>query len=127
MNDTTRRAFLKGAGAVTAGAAVSIPAIASVGPDHPDAELLALERQLLDIDAKLNTRGLLSDDEADVVIEKHSAIERRIAAAPAHTPEGIAVKVRRMQAEMLVETDYDRDNFRTVLEALSRIAGRAGS
>lgn len=45
MNDTTRRAFLKGAGAVTAGAAVSLPAIASVGPDHSDAKLFDALRE----------------------------------------------------------------------------------
>lgn len=40
MTHSTRRAFLKATTAAPAAAAVSLPAIAAAGPDHPDAELL---------------------------------------------------------------------------------------
>ena len=124
MQNSTRRAFLQGTAAVAAGAAAPIPAIAAVGPDHPDAELLELERHILQETAKLDAAGLISDDELDAWSEQLCQMETRLAEMPARTPEGIAVKLRRINEYFAGETAYDRSYFRTAFEALRRLAGR---
>ncbi len=88
MHSISRRSALTGAAAIPV--AVAAPAVAG---DHPDAELIALwhERQRV---GDLRDWHDHSDEALDARGEAIHEIGRRIVATPAHTLEGLAVKVR---------------------------------
>ncbi len=93
-----------------------------------DAELLRLEAELLrfieEIDA--GEHPVSDDDAEDHAIARMAEMELVIAQRPAHTPAGVAVKVRRLKASFEKgRAEWDRPLFNTALDALERLAGRA--
>ena len=123
MQDRTRRAFLQGSAAAAAGAAVTIPAVATLATNHPDAGLLDLERHLVAEEARFDREADdLSREDFDARSEEIFAIELRLSEMPAVTADGIAVKLRRLQAYFPGETVYDRTNFQRAFEALLRLS-----
>ena len=92
-----------------------------------DAELLRLEAELLrfieEIDA--GKHPVADDDAGDEAIKRMAEMELVIAQRPAHTPAGVAVKVRRLKASFEDgKANWDRPLFYTALDALARLAGR---
>lgn len=94
---TTRRTFLAGAAGV-ATATAGLPAVADI---HLDAGLLELgERLKLSWahERELDVRpGYVADEEFDEACERSSAIVDRIEKIPAHTVDGLRVKVLAIQ------------------------------
>ncbi len=93
-----------------------------------DTELLHLEAELLrfieEIDA--GKHPVADDDAVDEQVARVAEMELAIAQRPAHTPAGVAVKVRRLKVSSEDgETEWDRPLFNTALDALERLAGRA--
>ena len=91
--------------------------------DHPDAELLALEAEF----HKIEDAGLAADEAGDeqaeqAVKERWNEVVGRIAAVPAHTADGVAVKVRFLLLSATEgDTPYDKQLGTTALEALARL------
>ena len=128
MEPTTRRDFLKRSASAAASTGAAGGMVAAVAAQHPDADLLALERHLTEAEARFDREADdLSSDDFEARSEALSAMEVRLSEMPAFTAEGIAVKLSRIQAYFPGETAYDRINFRTAFEALRRLSGRAGS
>ncbi len=93
-----------------------------------DAELLRVEAELLRLIDEVNAdeHPVPDDDAGDEAIERIAEMELVIAQRPAHTPAGVAVKVRRLRASYECgKADWDRPLFNTALDALERLAGRA--
>ena len=86
----TRRDAITGTAAAALTAGASLPAFAA---DHPDAQLLDLWRQR---QALASQYGGLDDDAAEALHDELFAVDQAIAAAPAHTVEGVMVKIRVM-------------------------------
>ena len=128
MEPTSRRDFLKRSASAAAVTGATGGAVAAVAAQHPDADLLVLERRLSEAEARFDREadGLSSDD-FDARSEALSEMEFRLSEMPAFTADGIAVKLNRIQAYFPGETAYDRTNFRTAFEGLRRLSGRAGS
>ena len=90
-----------------------------------DAELLRLEAELLrfieEIDA--GKHPVADDDAVDEQVARVAEMELAIAQRPAHTPAGVAVKVRRLKVSFEDgETKWDRPLFDTALDALARLS-----
>ena len=92
-----RRQALKTGAAVAVTATLGFPMTAKAD----DSELLALEREIIQMIDEINT-GDFNEDEIDRRMDKISALETKIAESPAHSPAGVAVKLRRIRAN-----DYD--------------------
>ena len=93
-----------------------------------DAELLRVEAELLRLIEEINRdeHPVADGDTGDEAIERVAEMELVIAQHPAHTPAGVAVKVRRLRASYEEgKADWDRPLFDTALDALARLAGRA--
>ena len=101
MKTLSRRQALQFGGTTLAiaGLTLGFPALAKV--ENPDAELLALEKEIIQWIDEINT-GDFNEDEIDRRMDKISALETKIAESPAHSPAGVAVKFRRIRAN-----DYD--------------------
>ena len=126
MESTTRRDFLKRSASAAAVTGTAGGAVVAVAAQHPDADLLALDRHLSEEEARFDREAdNLSGDDFDARSEELSEIELRLAEMPVFTAEGIAVKLRRIQIFFPGETGYDRTNYRTAFEALRRLSGRA--
>ncbi len=90
-----------------------------------DAELLRLEAELLrfieEIDA--GKHPVADDDAGDKPIGRMAEMELVIAQCPAHTPAGVAVKVRRLKDSFEKgKAEWDRPLFNTALDALARLS-----
>ena len=98
----------------------------AVPPEHPDAELLACEAEYY----QAGQVGVAADDVGDTetsenALERERAALRKIAELPAHTAEGIAVKVRFLHKSIVDgPTDHDMQTAATALEALTRLGGK---
>ncbi len=126
-NSSRRTAIRRGGQAVAVAAAFpvisNLTAEAAVG----DAELLDLEAQVLRLLDEQNA-GLCNNAEGDVseeAIAHEDRLEAAIMRAVAHTPQGIAVKLRRARywlGEVLCEDTGLVDSALADLERLSRRA-----
>ena len=96
MKPLSRRDAIKGGTvlAVTV-ATLGFPAKA----DNRDAELLALERELVRTIDAWNAAGDMPDEKFDQWGAYTRALESRIAEMPVKTAEGVAVKLRRLRHE----------------------------
>ena len=116
----SRRDAIKGVTALAATATLGFPAMA----DNRDAELLALERELVrSIDA-FNAAGNISDEEFNRRGAYNGALESRIAEMPAKTVDGVAVKLRRLR--YIIDDDdgmWTNELMETSIAALERLAG----
>ena len=66
-------------------------------PDNrADAELLALEGNLIDECAAFEAKRGKTDDEVDEWVDRMNVLERQFADMPAHTLDGVAAKLRRL-------------------------------
>ncbi len=63
---------------------------------RPDDELLALEAKLVDEYATLDAKRGKTDDEVDEWADRLDVLERQFADMPAHTLDGVAAKLRRL-------------------------------
>ena len=93
-----------------------------------DAELLRLEAELLRLIEEINAdkHPVADGDAGDEAMERVAEMELVIAEHPAHTPAGVAVKVRRLKTSYEEGTaNWDRPLFNTALDALARLAGGA--
>ncbi len=91
-----------------------------------DAELLRLEAELLRLIEEVNADDYpgADDDAGDEAIGRIAEMELAIAQRPAHTPAGVAVKVRRLRVSYEGgKADWDRPLFNTALDALARLSG----
>ena len=64
--------------------------------NHPDAVLLALEAKLVDEYTALDAKRGKTDDEVDEWADRLDVLERQFADMPAHTLDGVAAKLRRL-------------------------------
>ncbi|MFQ5927869.1 MAG: hypothetical protein ACE5MH_10600 [Terriglobia bacterium] len=90
-----------------------------------DTELLRLEAELLRLIEEINAgkHPVVDGDTGDEAMERVAEMELAIAERPAHTPAGVAVKVRRLRASYEGgKTDWDRPLFNTALDALARLS-----
>ncbi len=101
------------------------PAMA-VPPDHPDAELLAFETQYREAPKAAVDAEEACDKETGRAADKRWNVALdAIATLPAHTADGVAVKVRRLLEGIRDGiTDFDEKIARTALEALARLGGK---
>ena len=88
--------------------------------EHPDAALLALDQRCLDFRDKW--RAAENDDESDALQMKMYEVEKQIAATPAQTLLGAALKVAHLDDAMETgASDWDMDTFKDAKEALGRL------
>ena len=140
MRSPTRRAFLKGSAAAAAGAAVSIPAIASVGPDHPDAELLqaietyhqkqaSLEEVCKRYEGVTGHKGI--EHERRYIDPAHAAMSSAYFTAleiPATTSAGLLAKLQMIEVYMNGDnSQWDEREADPIMADVRRVLGRAGS
>ncbi len=95
--------------------------------NHADAELLALEAKLMDEYAAMEAKRGKTDDEVDEWADRLDVLERQFADMPAHTLDGVAAKLRRL--------DYSNHRggntlpeiplVRTALAGVERLIARA--
>ncbi len=62
----------------------------------PDDELLALEAKLVDEYTAIDAKRGKTDDESDEWTDRLDVLERQFADMPAHTLDGVAAKLRRL-------------------------------
>ena len=120
MQSLSRRDAIKGGTALAATATLGFPAMA----DNPDAELLALEGELVRAIDAFNAAGNISDEEFNRRGAYTSALESRIAEMPAKTADGVAVKLRRLR--YIINDDdgmWTNELMETSIAALERLAG----
>ena len=94
---------------------------------NPDAELLTLEAKLVDEYTALQAMRGKTDDEVDEWADRLDVLERQFADMPAHTLDGVAAKLRRL--------DYsnhrgggtlpEKPLVRTALAGVERLIARA--
>ena len=96
-----------------------IPAVTA--EDHPDAELLRLEREIADASDAGNAAA--TDEEAEPFLDLGTKLRNRLAEMPAHTPDGIIVKLDEYLSLHKVNASsvWDKDLLRTIREALERL------
>lgn len=102
------------------------PTGAVAAPDHPDVEILALEAKLDEADQAGRVAAEASDEEAEKAAnERWREALRQIAALPACTVDGVAVKARRL-IEVIEHgpTEFDEQVARTALADLERLSGK---
>ena len=88
--------------------------------EHPDAALLALDQRCLDFRDKW--RAAENDDESDALQMKMYEVERQIAATPAQTLVGAALKVAHLDDAMETgASEWDLDTFKDAKETLNRL------
>ncbi len=133
MPKISRRAALaRGGRALTAAA---ILPVAGLGPApwgeadaaEGDAELLDLEAQVLRLIDEMNA-GLCKNAEGDIseeAIAHEDRLEAAIMRTVAHTPQGIAVKLRRQRYWLGDVMCQDTGLVDSALADLERLAGRA--
>ena len=63
---------------------------------NPDAELLTLEAKLVDEYTVMDAKRGKTDDEVDEWTDRLLVLERQFADMPAHTLDGVAAKLRRL-------------------------------
>ena len=63
---------------------------------NPDAELLALEGNLIDECTAFEAKRGKTDDEVDEWTNRMDVMERQFAEMPVHTLDGVAAKLRRL-------------------------------
>ena len=94
---------------------------AGAAEDHPDAELLRLEREIADASAAGNAAA--TDEEAEPFLDLATKLRHRLAEMPAHTLDGIIVKFDdyvRLH-EVNASSVWDEDFLRTIREGLERL------
>lgn len=117
-----RRQALKTGAAVAVSATLGFPMTAKA--ENPDAELLALEKEIIQWIDEINT-GDFNEDEIDRRMDKISALESKIAESPAHSPAGVAVKLRRIRANDYDNSIWTEDWVETSIVALEGMTGGA--
>ena len=98
------------------------PALVTPSPrDHIDAPLIALEQERADLQAQANAQD--GDDEANTTQDRVSVLEVLISRMSAHSPVGIAIKLRRLERTFQDKggAPWDQQNFDTALDALDRM------
>ncbi len=98
----------------------------AVPPEHPDAELLALDAQYREAPRAAMAAEEAGDKAAQQAADKrfNEALEG-IATLPAHTADGVAVKVRHLLEGIRDGiTDFDEKIAITALVALARLGGK---
>ena len=63
---------------------------------RPDDELLALEAKLVSEYTAMDAKRGITDDESDKWTDRLDVLERQFADMPAHTLDGVAAKLRRL-------------------------------
>ncbi|BCH32661.1 hypothetical protein MesoLjLc_45910 [Mesorhizobium sp. L-8-10] len=142
-------------GGLTAAALIEAPAraadnvsvaspIMTLFREHPDAELLQLDKEMEAVHARMERANAVCVDicnrtGGNVCPESEAAekafgaivddlwkIGRRIFAIPAHTPQGMAVKLRAGD-RLILEDFVDRDDFLSIAVDIRRLAGESAS
>ena len=95
---------------------------------NPDAELLALEAEIVSEHADWKA-GRVKDDEADEYGERVSEMEQRFAKMPAHTLSGVAAKLRHLRRLLVDDGTLRTGDISLVETALAAVehANKAGS
>ena len=129
MSDTTRRAVLAG----LAGAAVAAPTITSTAlpaaAGHPDAELLALAREIEEFIAAWNADPEITDAETDRNSERLDELDDALAGIEARTLGGVRAKLRRIVAisENHFMSDWEERLMTGALATLDRLIAQGGA
>lgn len=89
---STRRGVLAGTVAACLVPAAILPPPPAIGTPHPDAELLALGRDMDELIAALYSAD--TDEARDALCARYAAVQDRVAVLVPRTPAGLAVRLR---------------------------------
>ena len=115
MTAPTRRTVLAGLSA--AGLTVpTLTALPTVVGTHPDADLIELGRQRREVKEVINRLA----EQHDALVKWHGEIKDAIAATPAHTAEGLAIRLNVYVANAKISIDpKDQDETERLLLAIA--------